>query len=231
MRRQFVKSRRTHPCIDSEAALAIPGSDIFAIGLGWLLSLHGFVFLVFCTVGFATGLNEIYRSVNNSPIEITASDLCGATTGRNVKIFGSIDSSKSVIGKRGYGSESFTLTAMKSDGNNVIIYTPSLIPDSVKLNPIDRWYEGELTVLEHGSGKIDGATVPVRSLFIDIKAKVSDSSLVIADSVIPTFRWWYLLVTGLCFLGLLYILYRLISSVLFVLNRDAALKYLFRNVT
>jgi hypothetical protein len=167
--------------------------------------------------------------VYNDPIEINVSNTETVGTGYNVKYFGKINGAISVVGKRKYTSEPFTLTAI-NESNNIIIYTPSLLPDNALNNPVSRWYEGEITHLDHGTGKINGNTIPVKSLFRDISVDVPDNALVIADSIVPTFKWYYVVILSLCALGLLYIFFRLLRSAIFVINRKAAARYIFRNI-
>ena len=103
-----------------------------------------------------------------------------------------------------------------------------MIPDQALSHPIERWYEGELTVLDGVEDRIDRNRIPVRSLFRDIAIELPPSAFVVADSVIPTFRWWYVLILGMCVLGLGYIVYRLLWAVVFLGNRDALFRYLSR---
>lgn len=214
--------------IDEAAVRLLPSSDVFVLGMGWLFSLHGFTFFVFCGLGAWTGSYEIYRSLDNAPITITAHELGPATTGRNVKILGAIEADKQIVGQRKHTADPFTLTLLRDSGNAVVIYTPGLLPDEALKRPRERWYEGELIRLDGIEDRIDGKRIPVRSMFLNLGIDLPKGAFVVADSVIPTFRWWYVLVMGMCVSGLVYIIYRLLWTVVFLGNRDALFRHLSR---
>jgi len=216
------------PSIDPDAVHLLPGSDVFAISLGWLLSLRGFVFLVFCTLGVTDGIPMISHGLNNAPIEIENGALHGAVTGCNVRIRGTIDAQHLMVGKRRLGTREYALAPLQGAQGAVIIFFPERLPDALTAKPVERWFEGELTVLSHGSGEIDTDKIGVKSLFYNSGVAVTDGAFVIADSIIPEFRWWYLLLTGSCLAGLAYIAYRVAWALVFVRDRGALLRYLVR---
>lgn len=224
------KRRKKTVPIDPQALQAVPGLDVVVLGLGWLFSLRGFCFLAFCCVGVWTGAHEIHRSLNNHPIEITGGDLRSATSGRNVKIRGIIEAGVQITGQRRYSKEPFTLTVLRDPPHTVVIYTPSLLPDKALMQPVERWFEGELTPLNGIEDRIDGNRIPVRSRFRDFSIELTPGAFVVADSVIPQFHWWYVVIFGLCLFGLVYIGYRVLWTIVFLGNRDALYRYLTRHL-
>ena len=107
-----------------------------------------------------------------------------------------------------------------------MIYTPSLLPDKALAEPVERWFEGELTRLDGIGDRIDRNRIPVRSLFRDLSIELKPAAFVVADSVIPVFHWWYLAIFALCLLGLSYIGHRLLRTILFIGDRDALYRHL-----